>query len=372
VNMPSMRPGDRMRAIYEFKPVDHLPRAEFYIWPEAIERWKQEGLPEDWQPRNFFGYDEQGSFGTGVSLGWTEPPLLPVFEEKVIEVLGEEEIIQGHCGRWLKVFRGRRHGFMPEYIKHPVTDLRDWEQVVQRLNPDTPERWTGLAASVQENRAKADAVGGLLSQGLIGGYMYLRALIGPVDLLYKVHDDPALVHACMQGWLRLMDAALVRVQAAAELDEVFFAEDICYNHGLLISPDAVREFLFPYYGQLLRNARGRQRRRLYFKLDTDGDCRPAIPLYRELGMDFITPCEVASGCDVVAIGRDYPWLALSGGIDKRVLAQGKDAIDAHLRHILPAMVKRGGYFPTCDHGVPDDVSFENYQHYLRRLREWDH
>jgi len=202
--------------------------------------------------------------------------------------------------------------------------------------------------------------------------MYLRALIGPVDLLYKFHDDPGVIHACMRGWLKLMDAALAQVQAAAEIDEIFFAEDICYNHGILISPDAMREFLFPYYGELLRDARGRQKRKIYFKVDTDGDCRPTIPIYRELGMDFMSPFEVASGCDVVPIAKKYPWLIMSGGIDKRILAQGKAAIDAHLKAILPFMVERGGYYPTCDHGVPDDVSLENYLHYRGRIHEWDH
>jgi len=34
---------------------------------------------------------------------------------------------------------------------------------------------------------------------------------------------------------------------------------------------------------------------------------------------------------------------MAGGIDKRVLARGKDAIDAHVNAISPAMFKRGGY-----------------------------
>jgi hypothetical protein len=39
---------------------------------------------------------------------------------------------------------------------------------------------------------------------------------------------------------------------------------------------------------------------------------------------------------------------------------------------LSAMRDRGGYIPTCDHGVPDDVSYENYLYYRRRLCELDH
>ena len=61
---------------------------------------------------------------------------------------------------------------------------------------------------------------------------------------------------------------------------------------------------------------------------------------------------------------------MAGGIDKRVLAEGKRAIDAHLDHILPAMHRRGGYIPTCDHGVPAEVPLANYLHYRKRCMEF--
>ena len=35
-----------------------------------------------------------------------------------------------------------------------------------------------------------------------------------------------------------------------------------------------------------------------------------------------------------------------------------DDLQRHLAEILPPMLKRGGYIPTCDHLVPTDVSFE--------------
>ena len=366
-----MRDGDRMRATYEFAPFDHLHRTEFYIWDEALERWKAEGLPDDWRETNLFQYDGTGMFDTGVNLGWCEPPFLPYFETQLISKEGEYEIIQDSAGRLLKVYQGRRHGFMPTYLKHAVSNMADWEAIAPRLDSGNRERWLGLSQQVREQRAKADAVGGMLNQRMIGGYMYLRALCGPEDLLYLFYDDPAVVHAAMQGWLHLMDSALTLVQGEIDIDEVFLAEDICYNHGLLISPDLMREFLLPYYQQLLGNARRRQARKIHLHVDTDGDCRPAIPLYLEAGLTRMSPFEVASGCDVVEIAQQYPELIMSGGIDKRILASGKDAIEAHLRHILPFMVERGGYFPTCDHGVPDDVAFEDYQYYRRRVCEMD-
>ena len=367
-----MSPGQRMRAMYEFAPFDHLYRTEFYIWEEALVRWKFEGLPDDWDEANYFGFDGSGRSEVGLHLGWCEPPFIPAYEAKVLETNGDYEIIQDPAGRTLKVFAGRRHGFMPDYLSHLVSNMSDWEAVAPRLDSNNPERWSGLAERARAGREEADTSGGILTQRIIGGYMYLRALIGPEGLLYMIHDQPEVIHAAMSAWLDLADVALARVQAEVEIDEVFMAEDICYNHGLLISPASVREFLLPYYGQMLTNARSRQKRKLHFQVDTDGDCRPAIPLYYEVGMTAMSPFEAASGCDVVEIAQKYPELVMTGGIDKRVLAAGKDAIDSHLNHILPFMVERGGYYPTCDHGVPDDVSLENYLHYRRRACEMDH
>ena len=85
---------------------------------------------------------------------------------------------------------------------------------------------------------------------------------------------------------------------------------------------------------------------------------------------MMSPFEVASGCDVVEIGKQYPDLVMTGGIDKRILAKSKEAIDEMVDRIFPAMQARGGYIPTCDHGVPEEVPYENYLHYRKRALEF--
>ncbi len=65
-------------------------------------------------------------------------------------------------------------------------------------------------------------------------------------------------------------------------------------------------------------------------VDTDGDCRKLIPLFMEGGVTALYPFEVQSHMDVAEIRRQYPGLALQGGIDKKALAAGKDAIDEEL------------------------------------------
>jgi uroporphyrinogen decarboxylase len=215
--------------------------------------------------------------------------------------------------------------------------------------------------------------GKVIVQRLIGGYMFLRSLMGPEALLYLVYDQPDLIHACMRTWLELSNAVIARHQQHVTLDEIFFAEDICYNHGPLISPDMMKEFLFPYYKQLVDNTRTRQidpTRKLFVQVDTDGLCDPVISLYKEaIGLDSMTPFEVASGCDVVRTGREYPTLLLSGGLDKRILSRSTRDIDRMVERILPAMRERGGYIPTIDHGTPSEVPYANYLHYRQRCIE---
>jgi len=360
----------RMWDFYEKVPGAPLVRREFGYY--CLDAWREQGLPENADLAEIFKYDPSSSHGLG-QLGWCEAAFSPVFENgKLIEDRGDCEVVQDFAGRHVLFFKGRRNGFMPEYLDHPVKDMKSWTELVKwRLEPSSSERYADLGKRMNEAKAAA-AKGHRIVQGVAGGYMYLRSLMGPEHLLYMFYDQPELVHDCMKTWFELADVVTAKHQAHVTIDELFLAEDICYNHGPLISPDMMREFLFPYYKQLIKNVRARQidkARHLYLQIDTDGLADPVIDVYKEIGMDVMSPFEVASGCDVVRAGREHPDLVISGGIDKRVLSGTKKDIDRHLEYIIPAMRARGGYCPTCDHGVPPEVSLENYMHYRKRCLE---
>ncbi|MCE5258660.1 MAG: hypothetical protein LLG44_06290 [Chloroflexi bacterium] len=359
----------KLRATYAIRPGIPLFKREFGYY--SLDAWKEQGMPQDAPFDQLFDYDPPGNHYLG-QCGWCEAALAPVFETVVLEDRGDYELVQDFAGRHVLYFKGRRDGFMPEYVDHPVKDMHTFEeQIAWRMDPATPARYADLEQRM-EIAVKAAGQGLMIGQNIIGGYMYLRSLIGPGSLLYAFYDMPDVIHACMRAWLALADTVTARHQQYVTLDEVYFGEDICYKGGSLISMDMIGEFLMPYYQQLVSNIKARQidkQRHLYFQLDTDGYAPAVIPIYREMGMDVMSPFEVAAGCDVVKLGQQYPDLVLFGGIDKRVLAQGREAIDSHLEYILPAMRARGGYIPTCDHGVPAEVPYEDYLYYRRRAVE---
>jgi uroporphyrinogen decarboxylase len=364
---PSAR---KRRDTYAITPGAPWLQREFGFY--CLDRWYAEGLPRDADLGREFGYDPPGSHDLG-QIGWCEAAFVPAFEVKVVEDRGEHEVYQDHAGRHLLVFKGRRDGFMPDYLRHPVKDRRTWEEnVAWRMAVDAQGRFDSLERRMTQAKAAA-AQGLMIVQNVIGGYMYLRSLVGPEELLYLVHDDPELLHEAMRAWFTLADAVIERHQRHVTIDEIFFGEDICFNHGPLISPAMMRVFILPYYGELIARLKARQldrTRHLYIQIDTDGFADPVIPVYQEIGMDAMSPFEVASGCDVVAAGRQYPGLVMSGGIDKRELAKGRGAIDALVARIFPVMRERGGFCPTCDHGVPPEVSLDDYRYYRERCLEW--
>jgi len=93
-----------------------------------------------------------------------------------------------------------------------------------------------------------------------------------------------------------------------------------------------------------------------------------MPLWIESGINSCFPVEVAAGNDIVAIRRQYGRkMAFEGGIDKRAIAAGGKIMETELLRVVPPLLEEGGFIPGCDHGVPPDISWQNYVEYARFL-----
>jgi len=219
VMTPSAR---KLRDTYAITPEIPLLKREFGFY--SLEVWAEQGMPQDVSHPELFDLEPPGSHSLG-QLGWCEAGLCPVFETTVLEDRGEYELVQDFAGRSVLFFKGRRNGFMPEYVDHPVKDMRSFEEkIAWRMDPNSPERY----ADLDERMAAAKEAAGqglMVTQNLVGGYMYLRSLLGPEELLYAFYDMPGVVHTCMRAWLDLADAVIARHQEHVTLDEFYLAED---------------------------------------------------------------------------------------------------------------------------------------------------
>ena len=126
----SLIPRDEMslsakliRDFYDVKPGARIFRREFGWY--VLDKWIEQGYLKprngvenyDAYLRGVFGFDEPGVF-TIQQLGGCEGALLPRFEEKVLEDRGDYELVRDFAGRSVLCFKGRRSGFMPEFVYH--------------------------------------------------------------------------------------------------------------------------------------------------------------------------------------------------------------------------------------------------------------
>ena len=131
--------GRHLRDTYAITPGIPLVKREFGFY--SLEAWANQGMPQNVSHASLFDLDGPGKHSLG-QLGWCEAGLCPVFETKVLEDRGDYELVQDFAGRHVLYFKGRRDGFMPEYVDHPVKDRRTFEeQILWRMDPESPARY---------------------------------------------------------------------------------------------------------------------------------------------------------------------------------------------------------------------------------------
>jgi uroporphyrinogen-III decarboxylase len=363
----TVTPVEREIATYSLLPIDRLIRREWGYFKETQDNWLKEG----WDGNNEqFLFDEYPYAEQLVDLVGIDIPIMPEFKEDVIQMNDKYILHYTKSGavEQFPVDKVRWGEVMPHYYKNPVENPNDWyNKIKPRLNPDTPERW--LRFNSRLNYVKSLVEGGrkLYSAEAIGGYMYLRAMMGPEKTLFAFYDYPDMVHDMMKTWLKLVKTCLTKVQNETWFFRFLIGEDISYKNGLLISPDMIKEFIFPYYKDLIDTLRNGQNQFMHVEVDTDGNISQVVPLYSSVGFNVFRPFEVAAGNDVIQYAVEYPNIVISGGVDKRILASSKEAIKKEMERIIPFMLERSGYIPTCDHTVPSNVPFENYRYYRQLI-----
>ena len=338
----------------------------FGAWKETYGRWRREGLPDDWRETNFFGEDRTED--TGVCLGSNAlSPLCPYYEQTVLEEKQGYQIIRDEHGKTIRRKIKEKDLSIAEYLSFPLQRRSDWPEIKQRLDANIDSRYRHLESAAQRQRRNRNCP---VIQRISGAYRILWHLMGDVGLACMFFDDPGLIHEIMEQWLELNRQALKRILKHIEVNIVDIREDMSCNTGMMISPAMFREFIMPYYKQLVADLKGNPSI-FGIWVDSDGDVTELIPLVAECGVDGMFPFEVQAGMDAVAVREQYGHFVIRGGIDKRTLAHSKADIDRELERVLPTFVQTGGYFVCLDHSAPPDISLENYMYFLEQVRQYN-
>ncbi|HPO52488.1 MAG TPA: uroporphyrinogen decarboxylase family protein [bacterium] len=356
-----MTDTERFHATMEYQKRDRAIFWSWGGWPETIERWKQECPEFESKLAPFTTLNQRQFFNH-----WFFPH--PPFEKKVIEENDQHILYINHEGILMREMKNNPKSSMPQFVRFPVETREDFRKFwKQRMQPDLETRigpdWRKILLDIR-NKPYPFII---ISDRWGGFFGPLRNLVGVEKLCMLFYDDPAFVEEMMDANADFIIAMMNKILDVVSIDAFGFWEDMAYKTGPLISPDLARKYMLPRYRKVVDFLKKRSVK--YIGLDSDGDITTLIPVWIDAGLNYLYPFEVQAGMDVIEVRKKFgKHLRIWGGVDKRAIAMGKNAIDREIQRLTP-LIEEGGYIPHPDHSIPPDVSFENYLYYLEKISE---
>jgi uroporphyrinogen decarboxylase len=369
-----MTERERYLATLLFRNPDRVPFQPGGGRKSTREAWRRQGLPAEVTDiggyvRSLLGLPADTPGFARVSPG-VDFRMRPQFEEKVLERRARSLIVQDWKGNVCEISDRYDVSYLREpidfvtrrWLRCPVRTRDDWEQMKTRYRLDDAGRFPADFAARARRLTDRARVSSL---SISGPFWQLREWLGAEALYELFVEDPGWLAEMVSFWQAFVAGMLERIFEHYAPDHLTINEDMAFKERAFVSPAMVRAFLFPCWRRWTSLAR--QAGVPVLDVDSDGYVGELIPIWIEAGFNCNSPQEVAAGNDLPAYRRQYgTQMAYHGGVDKRALAAGGDTLRRELERLKP-VVKSGGYIPSCDHGIPPDVSWQNYLEYCREL-----
>ena len=326
-------------------------------WPTTLRRWRKEGMPDDVDAAEYFGYDRWTEFGVDTS---------PRFPVKMIKETDEYKIYTTAYGGVRKSFKHRES--TPELVDCLIKSKDDWyNKIKPRLEPDfTRINWADMLSKYQTAREEGHFV--TYHEG--HGYDLFQSYMKPDELLIAMIEDPAWVREMFTTQIKLMiDLCKLMIEKGIKFDALFTSNDMGYRNAPFFSPKTYREVIFEGEEMLFGFCRGQGMKTI---LHCCGSVKELIPQLIEAGLDCLQPLEVKAGMDLVELKEKYGnKLAFMGGIDARLMADSDPhKIEDEIARKFEAAKRDGAYIFHSDHSVPDNISLEQYRRVMDLVKKF--
>jgi uroporphyrinogen decarboxylase len=351
--MKPMTTHQRMQCMFQRKEADRAPITDS-PWGATLERWRKEGLPADVPWSEYFGLDRF------LSIGADNSPRYPV---QKLETTDEYTVTKSPWGATLRNWTHR--GGVPEFLDFTVVDRDSWAKAKARMTPsDDRINWDYL----KEHFPRARQQGAWISAGFWFGFDVTHSwFLGTERVLEAIIEDPQWLSDIFNTMLDLDIALFDRIwEAGYHFDDIRWPDDMGYKGHQFFSVNTYRDLLKPVHK---RAADWAHAKGIKVELHSCGDVRPLIPELIDIGIDMLNPIEVKAGMDPIALKHQYgDKLAFHGGLNAALYWE-PEKLYQHMREVIPAMKRSGGYVVSTDHSVPDSVSLEDFRRFVELAKE---
>ncbi len=311
------------------------------------------------------------------TMAYGAPDRVPYFEEGI-----RPEVLNAwrRQGKARKADLAERFPADPRVEIEPDLDPRpplkrwpasgaDLAEFRRRLDPKDPGR---LDRSLRRTLRKGETDGAVRMLRVHRGLFLSMGVMGWdrfYDLMRRLGEDPGFVREAMAIQGEFAAALAERILDRTDVEAAIFSEPIGGNHGPLISPAMYDAVVLSSYAPLISLLKRRGVNVIILR--TYANARRLIPNLLNRGINCLWACEVnIDAMDYRSLRREFGKdLRLIGGIDLDALREGKAAIDRELFEKAQPLLADGGYVPLADGRVREDVPYEHYVYYRRRLHD---
>jgi corrinoid protein of di/trimethylamine methyltransferase len=194
---------------------------------------------------------------------------------------------------------------------------------------------------------------------LMGFQHFAECLIENPTLIEKMFEKVALTQL----------AVLDRMLEFDEIGAVTHADDLAYSEALLVGPEHLRKYVFPWFTEVVDRIHAKGKIAIFH---SDGKLDSVMPDLIACGFDAIHPFE-PKAMDIVANKRLYgDKIGIIGNIDLGyTLTRGTpeevaDECKQRIRELGPG----GGYSLASSNSIPEYVPYENFMALMETVYEY--
>jgi len=208
--------------------------------------------------------------------------------------------------------------------------------------------------------------------GVIGQYGDIFTMtwemMGFEDFSAAIFENPDLVKALNVSIGERVLSMFEYFAKSDAVDALWYSDDIAFTQGLLVSPDTLQEYFFPWLRKIGDLAKKANKPLLYH---TDGVLWDVFDEIIACGVDAIHPIE-PKAMEIAEVKRRYgDKLCLLGNVDVDILARGtRETIRNIVRYNVETAGCNGGYCIGSGNSIPEYVQYENYIALLDASREF--
>ncbi len=361
---------ERVKAALNFRQPDRLPCNES-LWPDTLELWHTQGLPEDVEPDEYFGWDI-----CSMSLDCS-----PRFEQKVLTRNDPWYTYQDRWGYHATKKIGKASSV--HFFNHKTDTKEKWDSHKYRWSlsndPDEPARIdsTSYFEHFDPYPTWPEALKKYQKIYSSGRYM-LFCTYGPWEANWRhCGYEELLMHTALEPvWVTEMAAyhteLVMKVlqhglNGGMRPDGFFMVEDLAGTNGMLFSPESWRNIFKP---SVIKLGKFLAENNIDFWMHCCGNAGAIFPDLIEAGVKVMNPLQATAGLDVVDLRKKYGTkLAYYGNISAVKMAGPENELEDEIRSKV-TIAKNGGYIFHSDHSLPPEVDFKRYEWALETARNY--